>query len=85
MLQITSGVGVFPMKFRPDVLFPPGIVIEDERVVYRRRLQDNLDRQAMRDLEAEAYIENGFWGMPYKSIVEEYPWLAEELSKKGIR
>ena len=54
-----------------NVLFPPALVMEDERVMYRRRLQDNLARQALRDLEAEAYLENNFWGMPYKSIAEE--------------
>lgn len=52
-------------------LFPPAVVIDDERVVYRRRLQENLARQALRDLEAEAYLENSFFGMPYKSVAEE--------------
>lgn len=54
-----------------NVLFPPAIVISDERVMYRRRLQENLERQAMRDLEAEAYLENAFWGKPYVSVAEE--------------
>lgn len=54
-----------------NVLFPPAVVIADERVMYRRRLQENLARQALRDLEAEAYLENNFFGMPYKSVAEE--------------
>lgn len=63
------------MKFNPDALFPPAIIREDESVVYRRRLQEAKHRQAERDLQHEAWIENLFYGEPYRSIAEEYPWL----------
>ncbi len=61
------------MKLRPDLFFPPGIIIEDKSVIYRRKLQEARRRQEERDLEAEAHIDNAFYGQPYLSIFDEYP------------
>jgi hypothetical protein len=71
------------MGMRPDFfrgfIDPPGVVIQDERATYQRRLNVARERQLERDMIAEALIENGFHGVPYKSMEEEYPWLREAL------
>jgi hypothetical protein len=72
------------MKF--DLLFsgPPAIVWQLREINFGAQLRAAQERQRQRDLEAEAYIDNAFWGIPYKSLAEEYPWLGDELAKKGI-
>lgn len=62
-----------------DLLFPPAVVIEDQRSIYQRQLREARSRQAQRDLEHDAYIDNLFWGEPYVNILEEYPWLAVDV------
>jgi hypothetical protein len=80
---IISGGG-FGMKldFFRQLISPVGMVVEDERLQYRRMLEEAHERQAMRDLMAEAYIENTFWGVPYRSIFEEYSDLADQCGLK---
>lgn len=67
------------MKFRPDILTPPGIFVEDVSVIYRRQLRQAQQRQQERDEMHMAWIDNLFHGEEYKSMFEEFPDLMEQL------
>lgn len=80
------------MKFSP--LFPPSLTIQDERVTYKKMLEEAKKRQAERDEIAEALIDNAFHGVPYKSLamevfgrevtIEELKWWAAGRGKRVI-
>lgn len=61
-------------------LFPVGIIIEDESVIYRRQLKQAQERQLEREMLAMAWIDNLFHGEEYRSIFEEDPALLLTLS-----
>ena len=63
--------GLAVVRRRPDLFFPPGIVIQDERAVYQRQLRQAKERQAERDMMHEAWIDNLFYGVPYRSLCSE--------------
>lgn len=67
---------------RNDSLFPPALIIQDEREQYRQQLKRQKEREQERAEQHDAWIDNLFHNQPYISIFDEYPWL-KEAAKRG--
>jgi len=60
-------------------------ITDPDRDIWEQ-LRRNVERQRFRDVEAEAYIENAFWGVPYVSIAAELGMTdAEFLASVTVR
>ena len=60
------------MKHKPDIFFdPPAIIIQDEASTYRKQLKQARKRQEERDMMHDAWLDNLFYGIPYKSLSME--------------